>query len=57
MGLRFDDGTQGIAAHPVGPALPAMPGEQVTVSWDPRHQAIVPDRPGDPAPEAVPASA
>ncbi len=57
VGLRFDDGTQGIAAHPVGPSLPAMPGERVTVSWDPRHQAIVPDRPGGPAPEVVPAGA
>ncbi|WP_242884350.1 ABC transporter ATP-binding protein [Actinomadura litoris] len=58
VGLRFADGTKGLASHPVGSPLPAMPGEGVTVSWDPRHQAIVRDHAGGPAaPAAVPAGA
>ncbi|WP_131742628.1 ABC transporter ATP-binding protein [Actinomadura roseirufa] len=50
VGLRFDDGATGTATHPVGPPLPAMPGEAVTVSWDPRHQAVVADPTGSSVP-------
>jgi putative spermidine/putrescine transport system ATP-binding protein len=41
--LRFADGTAGSAMCVAGAPLPAAPGELVTASWDPRHQAIVAD--------------
>jgi putative spermidine/putrescine transport system ATP-binding protein len=41
VGLRFADGTRGVAMHAVGRALPAVPGEGVMVSWNPQHQAVV----------------
>ncbi|MFC6882268.1 MULTISPECIES: ABC transporter ATP-binding protein [Actinomadura] len=50
VGLRFADGTTGTATHPVGSPLPAMPGECVTVSWDPEHQSIVTGGAGAPVP-------
>ncbi|MFC4055368.1 ABC transporter ATP-binding protein [Actinomadura syzygii] len=42
VGLRFGDGTTGSAMRVAGRSLPAVPGEEVTVSWDPEHQSIVP---------------
>jgi putative spermidine/putrescine transport system ATP-binding protein len=42
VGLRFVDGTEGSAMCMAGVALPATPGQKVTASWDPRHQAVVP---------------
>ncbi|HEY2055596.1 MAG TPA: ABC transporter ATP-binding protein [Solirubrobacterales bacterium] len=41
IGLRFADGTVGTAHFQSLQELPAMPGDDVTVSWDPAHQAVV----------------
>ncbi|PZG45111.1 polyamine ABC transporter ATP-binding protein [Spongiactinospora gelatinilytica] len=46
VGLRFADGTTGMAMRLVGPPLPAAPGDDVTVAWDPAHQAVVADPAG-----------
>ncbi|MGV9847465.1 ABC transporter ATP-binding protein [Streptomyces sp. NPDC003442] len=43
VGLHFADNTQGTAMRLAGTPVPAMPGETVTVSWHPDHQAVVPD--------------
>ncbi|TDB89259.1 ABC transporter ATP-binding protein [Actinomadura sp. KC216] len=50
VGLRFADGTTGSAMRVAGRSLPAVPGEEVTVSWDPEHQSIVADPADDPPP-------
>ena len=44
IGLRFADGTAGTAMRVAGRSLPAVPGEEITVSWDPEHQSIVADQ-------------
>ncbi|MFI0479037.1 ABC transporter ATP-binding protein [Actinomadura sp. 9N215] len=49
VGLQFGDGTSGSVMRVAGRSLPAVPGEEVTVSWDPEHQSIV----ADPADEPV----
>ncbi|GAA5165144.1 ABC transporter ATP-binding protein [Pseudonocardia eucalypti] len=41
IGLRFPDGTLGSAMRVVGAPLPAVPGENVQVSWHPDHQTVV----------------
>ncbi|MGH3588951.1 MAG: ABC transporter ATP-binding protein [Pseudonocardia sp.] len=43
VGLRFGDGTSGSSMRLAGRSLPAVPGEEVTVSWDPEFQSIVAD--------------
>ena len=42
VGLRFTDDTPGTAIRLAGTPLGAVPGDRVTVSWDPEHQAVVP---------------
>ncbi|TDD33402.1 ABC transporter ATP-binding protein [Actinomadura sp. KC06] len=49
VGLRFGDGTSGSAMRLAGRSLPAVPGEEVTVSWDPEHQSIVADPADEPS--------
>ncbi|WUI01238.1 ABC transporter ATP-binding protein [Spirillospora sp. NBC_00431] len=48
VGLRFGDGTSGSVMRVAGRSLPAVPGEEVTVSWDPEHQSIVADPADEP---------
>jgi len=49
IGLTLPDGSRGMAMCVAGSALSATPGEPVIVSWDPQHQAVVPDPAGEPA--------
>ncbi|RFS82943.1 ABC transporter ATP-binding protein [Actinomadura spongiicola] len=51
VGLRFADGTNGSAMRVAGRDLPAVPGEEVTVSWDPEHQSVVADPADEPTAE------
>ncbi|MGH3242695.1 MAG: ABC transporter ATP-binding protein [Spirillospora sp.] len=48
VGLQFGDGTSGSVMRVAGRSLPAVPGEEVTVSWDPEHQSIVADPADEP---------
>lgn len=41
IGLKFSDGSAGSAMRIAGTSLPAAPGEEIIVSWDPAHQSIV----------------
>lgn len=41
VGLKFRNGTSGSAMLMAGAVLPAIPGESVSISWDPAHQSIV----------------
>lgn len=43
VGLRYADGTCGMAMLLAGSSLPAAPGDAVTASWDPRYQSVVAD--------------
>jgi putative spermidine/putrescine transport system ATP-binding protein len=54
IGLEFADGSTGMAHFQSIQSLPAMPGERITVSWDPDLQAVVAAGPA--APPAEPAN-
>jgi putative spermidine/putrescine transport system ATP-binding protein len=45
--VQFPDATRGSALWPTGVALPGLPGQTVRASWDPEHQALVPQPPAD----------
>ncbi|WP_217376803.1 ABC transporter ATP-binding protein [Paenarthrobacter ureafaciens] len=57
IGLSFPDGTTGSAMQIAGTALPALPGEQVLVSWDAANHSIVSAPTGGPSPAQQPNNA